>query len=113
MFVTTGGKFESKAGQHSFVSGEKVSYEVPQLPSTVMYSNKLDVYDLFWDFDLPNLSYVAKFKDGRISTGSLDENGRTVRIGSDSSEPAEVFVDTNTDWVMEVEEENSEVESKN
>ena len=113
VFVTTGGKFESKAGQHSFVSGEKVSYEVPQLPSTVMYSNKLDVYDLFWDFDLPNLSYVAKFKDGRISTGSLDENGRTVRIGSDSSEPAEVFVDTNTDWVMEVEEENSEVESKN
>ena len=60
VFSTTGGKFESKAGQHSFVSGVKVSYEVPQLPNNVMYSNKLDVYDLFWDFDLPNLSYVAK-----------------------------------------------------
>ena len=28
----------------------------------MMYSNKLDVYDLFWDFDLSRLSYVAKFK---------------------------------------------------
>ncbi|MFW2079119.1 type VI secretion system Vgr family protein [Acinetobacter sp. ULE_I010] len=112
VFSTTGGKFESKAGQHSFVSGVKVSYEVPQLPNNVMYSNKLDVYDLFWDFDLPNLSYVAKFKDGRISTGSLDENGRTARIGSDSSEPAEVFVDTNTDWILEI-EEDEEFESNN
>ena len=62
VFSTTGGKFESKAGQHLFTSGAKVSYEVPQLPSTMMYSNKLDVYDLFWDFDLSRLSYVAKFK---------------------------------------------------
>lgn len=95
------------------MSGAKVPYEVPQLPNNVMYSNKLDVYDLFWDFDLSNLSYVAKFKDGRISSGSLDENGRTARIGSDSSEPAEVFVDTNTDWVVEIEEDDSEVESEN
>ena len=29
IFTTTGGKFESKAGQHSFVGGAKVSYEVP------------------------------------------------------------------------------------
>ncbi|MFX5487086.1 DUF2345 domain-containing protein, partial [Acinetobacter baumannii] len=113
VFSTTGGKFESKAGQHLFTSGAKVSYEVPQLPSTMMYSNKLDVYDLFWDFDLSRLSYVAKFKNGRVSTGSLDENGRTARISSDSSEPAEVFVDTNTDWVVEIEEEVSQVESQN
>lgn len=113
VFIKTGGKFEVKSGQQVFMSGAKVPYEVPQLPNNVMYSNKLDVYDLFWDFDLPNLSYVAKFKDGRISSGSLDENGRTARIGSDSSEPAEVFVDTNTDWVVEIEEDDSEVESEN
>ena len=34
IFTTTGGKFESKAGQHSFVGGAKVSYEVPELPSS-------------------------------------------------------------------------------
>ncbi|RZG76883.1 type VI secretion system Vgr family protein [Acinetobacter sp. WCHAc060025] len=113
VFIKTGGLFEVKSGQQVFTSGVKVPYEVPQLPNNVMYSNKLDVYDLFWDFDLPNLSYVAKFKDGRISSGSLDENGRTARIGSDSSEPAEVFVDTNTDWAVEIEEDDSEVESEN
>ena len=34
VFSTTGGKFESKAGQHLFTSGAKVSYEVPELPSS-------------------------------------------------------------------------------
>ncbi|MEJ5038234.1 type VI secretion system Vgr family protein [Acinetobacter johnsonii] len=34
IFTTTGGKFESKAGQHRFVGGAKVSYEVPELPSS-------------------------------------------------------------------------------
>ena len=69
-----------------------------------MFSNRLDVYDLFWDFELPNLSYTAKFCDGRIVAGSLDENGRTGRIGSDASEKAEVFVDTNADWAVEFED---------
>ncbi|MDH0666713.1 type VI secretion system Vgr family protein, partial [Acinetobacter junii] len=32
VFSTTGGKFESKAGQHLFATGAKVSYEVPELP---------------------------------------------------------------------------------
>ncbi|MGE8560541.1 MAG: DUF2345 domain-containing protein, partial [Acinetobacter sp.] len=32
IFSTTGGKFESKAGQHSFVGGGKVVYEIPELP---------------------------------------------------------------------------------
>lgn len=40
IFTTTGGKFESKAGQHSFVGGAKVSYEVPELPS-MFYGNFL------------------------------------------------------------------------
>jgi uncharacterized protein (DUF2345 family) len=35
IFTTTGGKFESKAGQHSFV-GAKVSYEVPELPALLL-----------------------------------------------------------------------------
>ncbi|CAB1220114.1 type VI secretion system Vgr family protein [Acinetobacter bouvetii] len=34
IFSTTGGKFESKAGQHVFTGGAKVSYEVPELPSS-------------------------------------------------------------------------------
>ena len=38
VFSTTGGKFESKAGQHLFVSGAKVSYEVPELPKIGPYA---------------------------------------------------------------------------
>ena len=62
VFSTTGGKFESKAGQHLFTSGAKVSYEVPQLPNTAMYSNKLDVYDLFWRAILVSLHIKLLFK---------------------------------------------------
>ncbi|KJV38546.1 hypothetical protein VH98_08930, partial [Acinetobacter brisouii] len=88
-----------------FTGGAKVSYEVPTLPNTPLFSNRLDVYDLFWDFDLPQLTYTATFKDGRVSTGSLDDNGRTSRITSDSSEASEVFVDTNMSWGLEIEEQ--------
>lgn len=43
IFTTTGGKFESKAGQHSFVGGRKVlipqvSLPMPETP----YSNQID-----------------------------------------------------------------------
>ncbi len=81
VFSTTGGKFESKAGQHLFTSGAKVSYEVPQLPSTMMFSNKLDVYDLFWQSDFSQFSYKA-FIPGTNSfiSGGLDEHGRTGKI---------------------------------
>ncbi|MCG2958248.1 DUF2345 domain-containing protein, partial [Escherichia coli] len=51
VFIKTGGKFEVKSGQHVFSSGEKVSYEVPELPNTPIFSNRLDIYDLFWAND--------------------------------------------------------------
>ncbi|HBY5596893.1 TPA: DUF2345 domain-containing protein, partial [Klebsiella pneumoniae] len=38
VFSTTGGKFESKAGQHLFTGGAKVSYEVPELPKNGPYA---------------------------------------------------------------------------
>ena len=34
IFTKTGGKFESKAGQHSFVGGENISYNIPELPGS-------------------------------------------------------------------------------
>ncbi len=81
VFSTTGGKFESKAGQHLFTGGAKVSYEVPQLPSTMMYSNKLDVYDLFWQNDFSQFSYKAFIPaTNSFISGGLDEHGRTGKI---------------------------------
>ena len=35
IFPTTGGKFEVKAGQHSFVSGEKLVVDLPSFPELI------------------------------------------------------------------------------
>src|SRR5690606_22571038 len=37
---TTAGKFEVKAGQHKFVSGGKINFDVPYLPSKDTYSHQ-------------------------------------------------------------------------
>ena len=36
--VTTGGKFECKAGQHSFMGGAKTFYDLPELPKIGPYA---------------------------------------------------------------------------
>jgi len=99
VFSTTGGKFESKAGQHLFVSGAKVSYEVPQLPSTPTFSNRLDIYDLFWESDFSQLSYKA-FVPGTNSftSGSIDEHGRTGKISTPDPTKVQVLVGSNDEW---------------
>ena len=104
VFSTTGGKFESKAGQHSFVSGVKVSYEVPQLPNNVMYSNKLDVYDLFWESDLSQLSYKAFIPEtNAFISGQIDEHGRTDKISTADPSKVLVLVGSDDEWGLSIE----------
>ncbi len=99
VFSTTGGKFESKAGQHLFTSGAKVSYEVPELPNTPTFSNRLDIYDLFWESDFSKLSYKA-FVPGTNSftSGSIDEHGRTGKITTPDPTQVQVLVGSNDEW---------------
>jgi len=99
VFSTTGGKFESKAGQHLFISGAKVSYEVPELPNTPTFSNRLDIYDLFWESDFSQLSYKA-FVPGTNSftSGSIDEHGRTGKISTPDPTKVQVLVGSNDEW---------------
>ncbi len=104
VFSTTGGKFESKAGQHSFVSGAKVSYEVPQLPNNVMYSNKLDIYDLFWESDFSQLSYKAFMPDSNsFVSGQIDEHGRTGKISTADPSKVQVLVGSDDEWGLSIE----------
>lgn len=66
IFTTTGGKFESKAGQHSFVEGARVKTEILTLPivqDIKIFTNKWDFYDLF---------YEANFSDVKYKLGSVD-----------------------------------------
>ena len=47
IFSKTGGKFESKAGQHSLVSGEIVNSELPKMPESGIYSMRFDLSQIF------------------------------------------------------------------
>lgn len=116
IFTTTGGKFESKAGQHEFTNGEKLSYEIPQLPNTVLYSNKLDIYDLFWESDLNQLSYKAFIPDtNAFVSGQIDEHGRTGRISTADPSKVQVLVGSNDEWGLSIEsfDENDFLDSQN
>lgn len=104
VFSTTGGKFESKAGQHLFTGGNKVSYEVPQLPSNVMYSNRLDVYDLFWESDFSNLTYKAFIPEtNAFVSGQIDEHGRTGKISTLDPSKVQVLVGADEEWDITIE----------
>ncbi len=110
VFSTTGGKFESKAGQHLFTSGAKVSYEVPQLPNTAMYSNKLDVYDLFWESDFSQFTYKAFIQEtNSFISGALDEHGRTGKITKEDPFNIKVLVGKEQElWDVIVDEWDNE-----
>ena len=103
VFVTTGGKFECKAGQHNFVNGAKVTYEIPQLPNNALYSNRLDIYDLFWQSDFSTLSYKAFIPEtNSYISGPLDEHGRTGKIVTSDPSKVEVLVGLNDEWGLSI-----------
>lgn len=104
IFTTTGGKFESKAGQHSFVGGAKVSYEVPELPCSSTFSNRLDIYNLFWASDFNQLSYKAFIPEtNAFIAGVIDEHGRTGKINTSDPTKVQVLVGSDDEWGLRVE----------
>ena len=103
VFSTTSGKFECKAGKHSFMGGANVTYEVPQLPNKPLYSNRLDVYDLFWQSDFSTLTYKAFIPEtNSYISGQLDEHGRTKKMTTADPSKIEVLVGLNDDWELNV-----------
>lgn len=99
VFIKTGGKFEVRSGQHVFTSGEKVSYEVPELPNTSIFSNRLDIYDLFWASDFSQLSYKAFVPEtSSFTSGSIDEHGRTGKISTSDPTKVQVLVGSKDEW---------------
>lgn len=109
VFSTTGGKFESKAGQHLFTGGAKVSYEVPELPSSGPFTKAFHFVSLEGEkienaiiqvYEKINDSY--KFKIGSKidkSIFKLDESEENIEY------KALVGFD---DWVSWFEEEEGE-----
>lgn len=83
IFTTTGGKFESKAGQHSFVGGAIVNAELPNLPS-MFYGNFL-VRDQ-QNNPVKGQKYKLTLPSGQQILGATDDNGMTVTGYSSSSD---------------------------
>ncbi|WP_299185087.1 contractile injection system protein, VgrG/Pvc8 family [uncultured Psychrobacter sp.] len=106
------GEIKIKAVKKALVSGARANYSVPMMPETVpLFSNKLDVYDLFYHRDFSEVDYVAMMDDGQIVEGTLDAHGRTDRLMSMESKGAEVLVGYLDNWSIEIDTEEEESEA--
>ncbi|MGP9507133.1 DUF2345 domain-containing protein, partial [Psychrobacter sp. AOP7-C1-12] len=105
------GEIKIKAVKKSLVGGARANYSLPMMPETIpLFSNKLDVYDLFYHSDFSEVDYVAMMDDGQIVEGTLDEHGRTDRLMSMESKGAEVLVGYLDNWSIEIDTEDEECE---
>src|SRR5690606_40488785 len=86
IFPTTGGKFESKAGQHQFISGENVTPNIPIIPKVGIYNLRFEVRDKETNEILTNTAYVLIDKLGHTHYGVTDDKGYTSVIYSDKKE---------------------------
>src|SRR5699024_6738947 len=94
VFVTTGGKFESKAAQHIFSGGAAVRAELPTMPESGIFSRRCDSADIL---STDELRHQVKFKflNHARKTESIaifDELGRTQRFFSDSADNVEAIM---------------------
>lgn len=114
IFTTTGGKFESKAGQHSFVGGQKVKAEIVSLPSLnkiKVFTNKWDFYDLFYETDFANVRYkLINNKNNTYISGVLDQHGRTQRINKMTNEPHDILIGTDDEWIISIDDDSENVD---
>ncbi|MFV5362828.1 type VI secretion system Vgr family protein [Acinetobacter oleivorans] len=88
IFMTTGGKFEVKAGQHLFSGGQTVTTDLPNLPSSPngKYILEFDVRHKLDNAALESLpTYSLIDSKGNIRTGSVPKDG-IVRVASSDKE---------------------------
>ena len=105
-----------RAVKKGLVSGARANYTLPMMPETVpLFSNRLDVYDLFYQHDFSDIEFQMLRPDGQLIEGLLDAHGRTAPVISDKEEEVEVLVGfKDTDWGIEFEpDEDEEIEASN
>ncbi|MFW2101288.1 type VI secretion system Vgr family protein [Acinetobacter johnsonii] len=90
IFTTTGGKFESKAGQHSFVGGATVNAELPKMPESGMYSMRFDLSQIFDPNILKNMKYKLINHSKKIEAEYEFELQSSARVYSDAVDNVEL-----------------------
>uniref|UniRef100_UPI001917C4A4 DUF2345 domain-containing protein n=1 Tax=Psychrobacter sp. Pi2-51 TaxID=2774132 RepID=UPI001917C4A4 len=80
------GTIKVKAVKKGLVSGARANYALPMMPKTIpLFSNKLDVYDLFYQHNFNDIEFQILRPDGQLIEGVLDEHGRTAPVISDKA----------------------------
>ena len=104
------GTVKIKAVKKEMVAGAKANYSLPMMPDTIpLFSNKLDVYDLFYQHNFEDIEFQMLRPDGQLIEGVLDEHGRTAPVISDKEEEVEILVGfKDTDWGVEFEPDGDE-----
>ncbi|GLG82224.1 hypothetical protein [Acinetobacter calcoaceticus] len=96
--IITGGKFEVKAGQHIFKSGEQVVSHFPVLPeSKGIFNLSVQLIDN-QNAPYKNKAYFAISESGRQFEGMTDENGYTQRIYTQKEEQISFHLLENHDY---------------
>ncbi|WP_440454390.1 contractile injection system protein, VgrG/Pvc8 family [Psychrobacter sp. ASPA161_9] len=87
------GTIKIQAVKKALVSGARANYSVPMMPETVpLFSNKLDVYDLFYQHNFKDIEFQMLRPDGQLIEGVLDAHGRTAPVISDKEEEVKVLI---------------------
>ena len=108
----TPGKWIAYAASHDLPGPKSLSASVPGVDMPKAFSNRLDVYDVYWPREFEAVEYVARRANGDIlSQGTLDQDGRTARLSTDESETVQVLVGTQGAWLVEAECDAPHIES--
>jgi type VI secretion system secreted protein VgrG len=77
------GKLTIHAGMKDFGGPARMSYAIPKMPLSNMpdlFSNRLDVHDVFAKHAFSSIEYIAKRSDNKVMRGVLDPYGRTAQL---------------------------------
>ncbi|MFW1893204.1 MULTISPECIES: type VI secretion system Vgr family protein [Acinetobacter] len=90
IFMTTGGKFEVKAGQHKFMGGGSVNANVPALPKLEFAQSPYSAQYQLFKADGRNFQgykyFIHDSKNNLIKQGITDNQGLTEQVVTESKE---------------------------
>jgi type VI secretion system secreted protein VgrG len=100
----TPAKWVAYAGSHAMPGPRSLPVSVAGIDMPKAYSNRLDVYDIYWTRQFEEVEYTARRANGDvIARGTLDQDGRTPRLSTDQPETIEALVGTRGGWLVETE----------
>ncbi|WP_423382951.1 type VI secretion system Vgr family protein [Burkholderia sp. LMG 32019] len=100
----TPARWVAYAANHALPGPKSLPVSIPGMDMPKAFSNRLDVYDIYWPRSFEEVEYAARRASGEvIAQGVLDQDGRTQRFSTDQSETLEVLVGTRGAWLVESE----------